>query len=93
MEKAKRGRKHKNQHSHSLGSMICPECQRVGNLKVRTDWNNVRAFVVDHWKIGNNHKSGHDGSCYIGTATLQLAKQLFEVHPDTRILEWAKQGT
>jgi hypothetical protein len=54
--------------SSSLGSVTCPKCKRVGQLKARMTRTGTRYFQVDHWKIGNNHASGYSDSCYLRCA-------------------------
>jgi hypothetical protein len=58
----------KKQSSFSLGSVTCPKCERVGQLKARMTRTGTRYFQVDHWKIRNNHKSGYFYSCYLRCA-------------------------
>ena len=51
--------------SNSLGSVFCPKCHRIGQLKVRTNIYGRRYAQVDHWNTGNCHSSGMKSSCYL----------------------------
>jgi len=54
--------------SFSLGSVTCPKCERVGQLKERMTRRGIKYFQIDHYKIGNRHSSGYFYSCYLRCA-------------------------
>ena len=66
---------HHSVSSKALGTMSCPVCGRVGQLKRRTTGYGLNYFQVDHWKKGNCHKSGYDHSCYLGVEVKKETKQ------------------
>jgi len=62
-----------SQHSKSLGSVDCPKCGELGQLKLRTTvYKSSQALSylqVDHYKNPHWHGSGYDRSCYLGKKT------------------------
>ena len=56
--------------SKAKGTVMCPKCGDVGQLKHRTTYYKGKKGTVyaqvDHWNVGNSHSSGYKGSCYIG---------------------------
>ena len=80
-------------YTSCLGAVWCPKCGRRGQLKRRRQvaMSQGFAFYVDHYRRGNNHASGFDHACYIGIAKVDLAKRLFRLNHNEKILVEVQQ--
>ena len=75
-----------SRHTKSLGSLFCPKCGVLGQLKRRSvvyASGNIFYFLqVDHCKRPSAHSSGYDRSCYIGVCgrtTSKISKNIISL--------------
>jgi len=62
-------KKDPSKHSVALGTFLCPNCKKKGQLKMRIKAKGNRFFQMDHYNNPNSHASGYDYSCYLRAAT------------------------
>ena len=58
-------KRHHAKTSEARGTIECPICGGIGQLKKRATKFGYVFWQVDHYNISNNHSSGYKNCCYI----------------------------